>query len=188
MKIIAWNCRGLGNSPAVHGLLKCQKSEEPDILFLSETKMDERRMETIRVKLGMSKMEVVDCVGKGGGIAVLWRRGIDLVLRSKSKYHIDMEVLETGGSWWRFSGVYGEAHSERKHKTWEMMEELRLQQPQGIPWLCAGDFNEVLFHHEKEGGVPRAQSCLDRFKASLERCELHDLGFIGECSHGGTSS
>jgi hypothetical protein len=20
-----------------------------------------------------------------------------------------------------------------------------------IPWLCAGDINEVLFHHEKEG-------------------------------------
>jgi hypothetical protein len=21
-----------------------------------------------------------------------------------------------------------------------------------IPWLCAGDFNEILYHHEKEGG------------------------------------
>ena len=92
-----------------------------------EMKLDKRRMEMIRVKLGMAKMEVVDCVGKVRGIAVLWRRGINLVLRNKSKYHINMEVLETGGSWWRFLGVYGEAHSELKYKTWEMMEELRLQ-------------------------------------------------------------
>ena len=30
------NCRGLGNQPAVHGLLDLQKAEEPDILFLSK--------------------------------------------------------------------------------------------------------------------------------------------------------
>lgn len=32
----------------------------------------------------------------------------------------------------------------------------------------------------KEGGTPRSQACLDRFKGALENCELHDLGFIGD--------
>ena len=170
----------MGNPRAVRGLLKCQKSEEADILFLSETKLDERRLEKFKVLLGMGNMEVVDCVGKGGGIVVFWRRGIDVVLRSKSKNHIDMEVLETGGSRWRFTGVYGEARSEHKYKMWEVLEELKQQHVAGVPWLCAGDFNEILFHHEKEGGVPRAQSCLDRFKMALEFCELDDLGFTGD--------
>ena len=76
--------------------------------------------------------------------------------------------------------IYGEARTNLKYKTWEVMEELRLHQPTGIPWLCAGDFNEILFHHEKEGGVPRALSCLDRFEMALESCELHDLGFCGD--------
>lgn len=49
-----------------------------------------------------------------------------------------------------------------------------------LPWLCAGDFNEILFHHEKEGGVPKNQACLDRFKEALEDCDLHDLGFAGD--------
>jgi exonuclease III len=44
MKIMEWNYQGLGNHPAIRGLLELQKSEGVDILFLSETKMDERRM------------------------------------------------------------------------------------------------------------------------------------------------
>jgi hypothetical protein len=90
-----------------------------------------------------------------------------------------MEVSETGGGWWWFTGIYGEARTNLKYKKWEVMEELWLHQSTGIPWLCASDFNEILFHHEKEGGVPRAPSCLDRFKMALESCELHDLGFCG---------
>jgi hypothetical protein len=31
---------------------------------------------------------------------------VNLVLRSKSKFHIDMEVLVTGGDNWWFTGVY----------------------------------------------------------------------------------
>lgn len=43
MKLITWNCRGLGNGPAVHGLLNIQKEEDTDILSLSETKMEENK-------------------------------------------------------------------------------------------------------------------------------------------------
>lgn len=49
-----------------------------------------------------------------------------------------------------------------------------------MPWLCAGDFNEIHYHHEKEAGVPRSQGCLNRFRGALEICELHDLGFTGD--------
>jgi hypothetical protein len=58
------------------------------------------------------------------------------------------------------------------------MRDLFAQHEQNsLPWLCAGDFNEILFHHEKEGGVPRSQACLDRFKEALEDCDFLDLGF-----------
>jgi hypothetical protein len=55
----------LGNAPAVRGLLRCQKAKEADVLFLSETKMDERRMMSLKQRLGIMNMEVVDYEGKG---------------------------------------------------------------------------------------------------------------------------
>jgi len=67
MKIVAWNCRGLGNRPAVQGLLDLQKSEKADILFLSETKLDGKRMQWFRWTLGLVNMVVKDWEGKGGG-------------------------------------------------------------------------------------------------------------------------
>ena len=61
MKLAAWNCRGLGNRPAVRSLLELQKTEGADILFLSETKLDKRRMERFRWLLGSSNMVVRNC-------------------------------------------------------------------------------------------------------------------------------
>ena len=49
-----------------------------------------------------------------------------------------------------------------------------------LPWLCCGDFNEILFNHEKEGGPPRAERCMEKFRQALEDCELQDLGFVGD--------
>ncbi|MCI72567.1 RNA-directed DNA polymerase (Reverse transcriptase), partial [Trifolium medium] len=39
MKLISWNCRGLGNPTAVRALKKLIKDQSPDIVFLMETKL-----------------------------------------------------------------------------------------------------------------------------------------------------
>ena len=48
-----------------------------------------------------------------------------------------------------------------------------------VLWPC-GDFNEILFQHEKEGGAPRSKTMMENFRRALEDCELHDLGFVGD--------
>jgi hypothetical protein len=108
MKVIAWNYRGLGNGSAVRSLLNLQKEEDPDILFLSETKMDTRRIQGLRWRLGLTNMVVKDCNGKSGGLAIFWKSGVNFHLRSASRLYIDGDVVEKDGSVWRLTGFYGE--------------------------------------------------------------------------------
>jgi hypothetical protein len=103
-----------------------------------------------------------------------------MLMRSVSRNHIDVEIKEGDNVEWTFTGVYGEAKAEQKHRTWTLLHDLHAQQTDdSMAWLCAGDYNEILYQHEKEG-VKRAQACLDPFKNAIEVCGLYDLGFIGD--------
>ena len=148
------------------------------MLFLSKIKHDSKWMEWWRWKLDMPNLVVKDSVGASGGLALFWKKNVNLTVKSLSKYHIDVVVREEDGFEWRFTGMYGEPKSEEKDRTWELMRELHRKL--SLPWLCCGDFNEILFNHEKEGGPPRAERCMEKFRQALEDCELHDLGFVGD--------
>jgi exonuclease III len=78
MEAVSQNYRGLGNQPVVRGLLDLQKAEDPDILFLSETKLLEKEMERFRWMLNMPNMIMVDCVGRSGGLALFSRKGVEV--------------------------------------------------------------------------------------------------------------
>lgn len=86
---------------------------------------------------------------------MLWRRGIDVTLRSMSKYHIDVDITEGGSASWRFTRIYGDAQTEQRYKTWDTIRSLVVNLVQ--PWLLAGDFNEILFEREKQGGSQRVE-------------------------------
>ena len=47
------------------------------------------------------------------------------------------------------------------------------------PWICCGDFNEILDDFEKLEGREKLQSGIDNFRQFIEICQLHDLGFKG---------
>lgn len=145
-------------------------------MFLSETKHGKRWMEGLRWKLNMTNMVVKDSVGTKGGLAMFWKKEVDLRVLSWSRYHIDSLIKEADGSAWRFTGMYGESRSEEKEKTWKLLR--ILQHRSTLPWLCCGDFNEILYNCEKEGGAPRAKSSMLKFREVLEECDLHDLSYV----------
>ncbi|KAL0293787.1 UNVERIFIED_CONTAM: hypothetical protein Scaly_2575800 [Sesamum calycinum] len=115
---------------------------------------------------------------ESGGLAILWQKSVDIQLQSFSRYHIDVSVrVKESDEWWRFSGIYGEPDTSKRDHTWRLLRRLHSQSIR--PWLCAGDFNEILEHSEKEGGPPRAEWLIRNFRNCLADCELQDLGFHG---------
>jgi hypothetical protein len=43
-----------------------------------------------------------------------------------------------------------------------------------------GNFNEILYSFEKQGGLPKPQSQMDKFRDALNFCNLNDLGCEGD--------
>ena len=78
MKLISWNCRGLGNGPVVRSLLELGRVEDPDVLFLAETRLTEKELDRFRWTLGLTNMTAWNPVGRSRGVALFWKRGMDV--------------------------------------------------------------------------------------------------------------
>jgi endonuclease/exonuclease/phosphatase family metal-dependent hydrolase len=95
-----------------------------------------------------------------------------------SRRHINAVVKDMGGQpIWKMTGFYGHPDSSKRDESWATLRHLKLCGP--IPWLCAGDFNEIVDQSEKEGYAVRREAQMVRFREALEECQLGDLGFVG---------
>ena len=78
---------------------------------------------------------------------------------------------------WRFTGFYGSPTVEGKSVAWNILRALRTHH--ALPWLCVGDFNELLSNGEKWGRRPRPESQMTHFRQVVDDCGFLDLGFLG---------
>ncbi|XP_074271159.1 uncharacterized protein LOC141595086 [Silene latifolia] len=175
MNMLSLNCRGLGRPDAVGGLRNLIRKEAPTFLFLCETKL--RGMEFRKLSLSKEEYEcmVVDNVGRSGGLALLWKRGVTCKLRSSSVHHIDVDI-ELDGTKWRMTGFYGWPTVSDRYLSWELLRDLGSQA--GDPWMCIGDFNEILYSTEMKGGM-RPQWQVNNFRDAVDDCGLQDIEVEG---------
>ena len=154
------------------------KEKHPNLVFLMKTKLRSKKMEWIRCKLGFKNLFVVDSVGKGGGLALFWNEDVNVDIQNFSPRHINGLVTTPHvDQQWRFTGFYGQLDGSKRSEGWELLKHLATLTIE--PWLCIGDFNEVLTMSEKWGGGGRANSQMREFQLALETCDFSDLGYIG---------
>ncbi|XWS30114.1 hypothetical protein CRYUN_Cryun24cG0090300 [Craigia yunnanensis] len=94
---------------------------------------------------------------------------------SFSKFHIDVQVGSV--SPWRFTGFYGHPETQKRKDSWNLLRELKKQN--SLPWLCAGDYNELLHVDEKIGGNERPVWQIDQFRDVMDDCLLYGLPVNG---------
>ena len=57
---------------------------------------------------------------------------------------------------WRFTGFYGEPETHKRLESWEQLRSL--DRKFQLPWLCVGDFDELIRADEKLGGNRRSHN------------------------------
>lgn len=88
MKLLSWNLRGLGNPRGFISLHEQIAKEDPDLVFLRETKVTSNYFTSKKFSLGFDNAFVVDCVWRSGVLAILWKKDIDFTLLQFSNHHI----------------------------------------------------------------------------------------------------
>ncbi|KAH9684606.1 putative reverse transcriptase/RNA-dependent DNA polymerase [Citrus sinensis] len=130
-------------------------------------------MSNMGKSLGFDNCLSVGRNGMGGGLALLWNHESNISIVSYSNHHIDAVVNEVNGKKWRCTGIYGHPESMQKRHTWTLLR--RLAGLFNYPWLCFGDFNEILNLKEKLGGNDRCLNMVAEFREAVNDCSLVDL-------------
>jgi hypothetical protein len=178
MRMLSWNCQGLGNPLIVRDIRQMVKEKGPHLVFLMETKLMNKKSDYLRIKLGFDCIFVVDCVGRSGGLMLLWKNEANLTIQNYSRRHINVTTsYGMDGEFWKITCFYGHPDTTKRKEAWALLRHLSNFLPS--PWIVMGDFNEIVDLSEKRGGATRANGQMDDFRQTLEDCSLYDLGFMG---------
>jgi hypothetical protein len=69
------------------------------------------------------------------------------------------------------------AQTNQRHQTWHELK--GICGGSTLPWLCIGDFNEVLRPDKHEGIGHHTLTQMQGFRDMVDMCSLIDLGFSG---------
>ncbi|KAL0001943.1 hypothetical protein SO802_015724 [Lithocarpus litseifolius] len=81
------------------------------------------------------------------------------------------------GAKWRLTGFYSHLDTSKREETRALLESLGHSNT--LPWLCLGDYNEILSQAEKAGRRLRPARQMDRFRMAISHCGFQDLGYRG---------
>ncbi|TYH01231.1 hypothetical protein ES288_A09G041400v1 [Gossypium darwinii] len=162
MKFMCWNCRGMGNPRKIRELKQLLGANNPDIIFLSETKMNGNDFHSVQNKCRLQNGLTVNSEGRSGGLALMWKEGTNVSIQSYSKHHIDSIVKLENNKNMRVTGFYGHANPNLRNSSWDILRRV-------------GDSVREDWVAEKEGGRGGVRAHMNDFKAVLDDLALVDI-------------
>jgi exonuclease III len=186
MKILSWNCQGIGNPKTVRALRKLINYNQPDIIFLMETKLHNPSKTHIAKFAASYGFYNINCMcngtrGRSGGLLLLWNDctcHVDIM--DMDFNYIDVSVTNINdNSKWRATGLYGYPQHQNKYLTCDLIKSLYTHDTIKN-WIMFGDFNINLSSREKYGGNPIDNNITSLFRSTLTLCGLQDLGYEGD--------
>lgn len=124
------------------------------------------------------------------GLALIWKNEEGVEIKGSCNHYIDFEVYCEQIGRWRYMGFYGCPERGRHRESWDLIH--GLASISSMPWCIIGDFNDMMFGYEKQGGHAQPRSLLEGFTKAVNDSRLMDLGYTGseftwERSRGGAA-
>lgn len=178
MNILSWNCRGVAAAATLRELKSICRASQPAILFLLETRAHKERIDRVKRSLKFNHVFCVEASGLAGGLAIFWSAKVDIQICSASLNVIHTVVLDKEkNDTFDCSFIYGHPIARQRRNLWGAVSAFQLNPDRS--WCAVGDFNEVLFQHEKEGLRPQNQRGMEDFRNFLNSTGLMDLELKG---------
>jgi len=123
VKILSWNCQGVGTDLTVNYLKDLWRTHKPDILFLSETKRCFSYLQKFRSQFGFNNLYSVDPRGANGGLALFYNNDIKLEILYENNRIIDVKAL-LGKQVVFMSFIFGKPVASKRDIVWDEISQL----------------------------------------------------------------
>ncbi|KAK9939297.1 hypothetical protein M0R45_015996 [Rubus argutus] len=179
IQLLSWNCQGLGRALTIQNLGDLTHAHASSVLFLCETKQLDFRVNQIRRQFGFYKGRSIKPIDSAGGLTFWWKPDVNVEFLFSSKYFIDTVItVKCDGYVFRATWFYGPSYRADKAYFWQSISHLSTNH--SCPWICSGDFNEILDSNEKEGGVSLSWNRPHYLQNFMNCNDLVDIGFCGQ--------
>jgi hypothetical protein len=179
MNIILWNCRGALNPNFRRSIADLVSCHSPSLLIVTETRVGGDRAKKITDTLPFDGAIHADTIGYAGGLWLLWDSAVvdvSVLAATEQEIHAVVKVRSSNFSW-LLSAIYASPRFLERKILWDNLSQVASLH--NLPWLLAGDFNEVLSSEDKFGGLPVNLRRSQLFSNCLNNCGMMDLGFHG---------
>lgn len=150
----------------------------PANMIISETKLCGDRAQGIIDRLPLDGAIVANSFGRSSELWLLWdSEQVELIELSSTEQEIHAIVSSTANYPWLLSAIYASPRLVERRLLWDNLE--TMAGLHSLPWVIAGDFNEVLMNGDKFGGNAVSISRALRFQDCLNVCNMIEIGFAG---------
>lgn len=132
-----------------------------------ETLLNSIKMEGLRRKLGFENYFIVYPVSKIKGLTLLWKSKVNLKIYIHSLWHVNGWIMDLNkSSRWLLIWFYNHPDASKMMKSWALLDRLN---PIYSAWCICGDFNEIIFHHEKKWRKTKPKTQMKHFRNALNK-------------------
>lgn len=172
------NCRGALSPTFCTNVSDLVHVHSPAIMIVIETKVSGDRAKMIADRLPLDGVIFANSIGFSGGLWVLWDSNqVVMIELSLTEQEIHAIISSTSKPSWLLSTVYGSPRFTERRLLWDNLKSVAGFH--SMPWVIAGDFNEVLIGEDKSGGRPISLGKDLLFQECLDTCKMIDIGFSG---------